>query len=133
MYTYELCRRYQDAINRKDLPGVLSLFVSEAVAKAPISGVLSVKEFHSRIFAHDRHGIARLKNVFDSVGRTKAVALQFDYTYVVRNGQPVAFDCITIFEKDENVKKFKSMTIIYDPTELRRHLKNAEIDDFVLG
>ena len=41
MYAYELCRKYHEAVNRKDLVATLNLFVPGATAKAPLSGVVS--------------------------------------------------------------------------------------------
>lgn len=132
MYAYELCRRYQGAINRKDLPAVLDLFVPGAIAKAPISGMLQVGEFFPRLFRHDKICIARLSNIFESMGAAKATALRYDCTCVLKNGKLINFDCLTIFEIDEDRKRFSSVSIYYDASDLRRYLKDEQIEGLPL-
>lgn len=134
MYSYELCRQYQDALTRKDLDAVLKLFVREATVQAPLSGTLNVEDFHKRLFSGSSSAIARLKHVFDGLGEPKTTALQFSYTWVFSDGSVVVMDGVSIFElaKDDN-SKFKKLTIIYDPTNLRRHLNEAQITSTSLG
>ena len=134
MYSYELCRQYLDAVTSKDLGAVLELFVPEATVQAPISGMLNVKDFHTRLFNSSSAAIARLKHVFEGLGEPEATALQFIYTWVFNDGTVIVMDGVTIFELSEVDKsKFKKLTIIYDPTNLKRHLNEAQINSLSLG
>jgi nuclear transport factor 2 (NTF2) superfamily protein len=133
MNAYAQARKYQDALNRKDLAGILSLFTSDATVKTPIYGVSGVQEFHERVFALQKQSIARLTNVFD--GRTKAnsIALQFSYTWVLNSGEVFAFDGVSIFELDDSSRKIARLNVIYDSTELRKHLNQTQIESVCLG
>ena len=134
MYAYELCRKYLDAANRKDLPAVLDLFAPDSTIRAPIQGILDVKEFHVRLFRPQTQAIAKLKNIFDGFGelsKTRSIALQFSYTWILGTGKALTIDGMTVFELDERLKKFKEMLIIYDPTVLRMHLQEVSSDGLV--
>lgn len=128
MYAYELCRKYQDAVNRKDIDAVDDLFVPGAKVKAPLSGITEVRPFHAQLFAGSRHAIARLINVYDGVNGTRSIALRFQYTWVMKAEGTVVLDGMNIFEVAEDPRKFSSVTIIYDPTELRRNLIGKELE-----
>ena len=134
MYAYELCRRYQEALNLKDVQAIAELFKPDAAIKAPLSGVMGVVPFHQRLFAHGRHAIAKLENVFDGMTKTRAVALQFTYTWVFGNGRTIVLDGMTIFEIDDVERKFQKVTFIYDPTELLAHIRKEGLAEaLVLG
>lgn len=125
MYTYELCRRYQDALNRKDLVSILELFTLDATAKAPMLGELDVLAFHNRVFESCGYAVTRLTNVFDGLNHARSVALQFMYTWTFPAGRQVSVEGMSVFELNEDQNKFKRLAIIYDPTEFRRKLKKG--------
>lgn len=130
MYAYELCRKYQEALNRKDLESILDLFTADATAKAPLLGELDVLTFHQRVFEPCGYAVTRLTNVFDGLHHTRSVALQFMYTWTFPAGRQVWVEGMSVFELDEERKKFSRLTVIYDPTEFRRDLKedSAELN-----
>lgn len=133
MYGYELCRRYKRALGGQDLEAVLALFTDDAEVRAPITGALPARVFHQRLFARGRGAIARLVNVFDSLGDPTTVALQFSYTWILRNGEVLEIDGITVFDIDLVLQKIARMTVIYDPTELRSRLHEDDIESLMLA
>lgn len=133
MYSYELCRQYQEALLRKDLAAVLELFMDSATVKAPISGTLGVKEFHTRLFSNSRLAIARLTNVFDGLGKARTAALQFSYTWILKDGRLMVMDGVSIFEIAEEALKFRHLTIVYDSASVRKYLNRNEIESTSLG
>lgn len=129
MYAYELCRQYQEALNRKDLESILDIFTVDATVKAPLFGELDVLTFHDRVFVSCGYAVTKLTNVFDGLYHARAVALQFMYTWTFPGGRQVSVEGMSVFELDEDRKKFSRLTVIYDPTEFRRNLKgdSAEV------
>jgi hypothetical protein len=123
MYAYELCRKYQEALNRKDLESILELFTIDASVKAPLLGELDVLTFHHRVFESTGYAVTKLTNIFDGLHHARSVALQFMYTWTFSGGRQVSVEGMSVFELDEDRKKFGRLTIIYDPTEFRRNLK----------
>jgi hypothetical protein len=128
MYSYELCRKYQEALNRKDLQGIHELFTLDASIKAPLLGTLDVRTFHDRMFESCGYAVARLTNVFDGLHHARSVALQFQYNWTFPRGRSVSLEGMSVFELDDDHKKFKRLTVIYDPTEVRRNLKDTTFD-----
>ena len=122
MYAYELCRKYQEALNRKDLESILDLFTVDASVKAPLLGELDVVSFHHRVFESCGYAVTRLTNVFDGLHHARSVALQFMYTWTFPGGRQASVEGMSVFELDEERKKFNRLTVIYDPTEFRRNL-----------
>lgn len=125
MYAYELCRRYQEALNRKDLDSLLDLFTIDALAKAPLLGELDVPTFHHRVFEFSGYAVTRLTNVFDGLHHARSVALQFMFTWTFPAGRQVSVEGMSVFELDEERKRFNRLSVIYDPTEFRRNLKES--------
>ena len=125
MYAYELCRRYQDALNRKDLKSILELFTNDASAKAPMLGEMDVVSFHNRILESGGYTVTRLTNVFDGLNHARSVALQFMYTWTFPAGRQVSVEGMSVFELNEERNKFNRLVVIYDPTEFRRNLKEG--------
>ncbi|WP_420476917.1 nuclear transport factor 2 family protein [Noviherbaspirillum sp. ST9] len=128
MYAYELCRKYQEALNRKDQEAILDLFTNDASVKAPLLGELDVMTFHQRVFESCGYAVTKLTNVFDGLHHARSVALQFVYTWTFPGGRQVSVEGMSVFELDETRKKFGRLTIIYDPTEFRRNLKGASAE-----
>lgn len=125
MYAYELCRQYQEALSRKDLESILDLFTAGASVKAPLLGELDILTFHDRVFESCGYAVTKLTNVFDGLHHARSVALQFMYTWTFPGGRQVSVEGMSVFELDEERKKFNRLTVIYDPTEFRRNLKGA--------
>lgn len=121
MFAYEQCREYLRCLNAKDLSGIVKLFTPTATIVAPLSGEASVEIFHRRLFMTGDRSVARLINVFSSLGRANATALQFHYTWVFPS-EVVEFQGISLFEMAEDSELIQRLSIIYDPTHLAGRL-----------
>jgi len=53
--------------------------------------------------------------------------MQFSYTLAIEGGQIVVLDGVANFEIDERAMKFKSLTFVYDPAEVRQLMAEAGI------
>lgn len=128
MYAYEQCKRYRQALAQKNLDAIMALFTPDATVKAPLSGNMDARTFHERLFRTPTHAITKLTNVFDGLNNAQAIALQFCYVWILKNGERLEIDGMTVFEMDMALQKFTRMTVIYDPTLVRRHLEEAWSD-----
>ncbi|NEX59511.1 nuclear transport factor 2 family protein [Noviherbaspirillum galbum] len=126
MFAYELCRRYQRAVNARDMDQILDLFVPDAMATAPISGTLPVREFHLQLFRHNERGMTQLRNVFDGLMGERSIALQFDYTWTREGDIPLVLQGVTIFDLAGTKDKLAGLTMIYDASELRKYLAGQQ-------
>lgn len=120
MYAYELCRKYHEAVNQKNLAATLKLFAPGATAKAPLSDVVDVEEFHIRLFECSRRGTSKLLDVFEGLRTSGHVAMRFHYSHILAT-KTIELDGMTVFEYDENSRRFEGLTMIYDPSPLLRH------------
>lgn len=127
MDALELCKTYQQLLSNKDLEGIQGLFTPDAIVKAPISGTGSVERFHSYLFGSIKKTIAKFPNVITRRGKPDTITMQFSYTFMMAGDHLVVLDGIINFEIDEESGKFRKLTVIYDPTELRRLMDEADV------
>lgn len=127
MDVISLCRRYQHALTNKDLSALESLFIDGATVTGPISGTAGVRQFHEYLFANTKKSVARFGNVIRHQEKQNAVTLPFSYTLSIATGEVTVLDGITIFEFNAANEKIKSLTVIYDATDLRHLMADASI------
>lgn len=122
MYSFELCRKYQEAINKGNLEQTMMLFADEATVTAPLTGQSSARKFHEWLFGTTRETITRLRRVFQSLDSNGALAMQLHYTWILSNGKILEFDGMMIFEFSSDRMSIRKLTIIYDTGPIRTHV-----------
>lgn len=127
MSPLELCRKYQDAMSRKDLPALEELFTPDAVMKSPIAGTAGVRQFHSYLFANTKKTLARFGDAFRHRDKGNGITVPFSFTLSIASGEIAVLNGVMRFEIEESLQKFKTATIIYDPSELRHLMDEAGI------
>lgn len=127
MNAVELCEKYRDALSTKDLPAIQSLFTQDAIVTAPISGAVSVEQFHAYLFRNTKKALAKFPNVLSSRYKYPSITLQFSYTLSIASGDAIVIDGAAVFEVDETLGKFKGLTVMYDASDLRRFMAEAGI------
>lgn len=119
MTTEQLCTQYLDALNAGDLDQVLSLFAPDGVIVSPLYGTMAVEAFYRDLFADTNRSVTTLLNIFDKAKSATAVALHFRYSWTLKSGKVVEFECVDVFELTPDRSKFAKLTIIYDTAPLR--------------
>ncbi|WP_326507618.1 nuclear transport factor 2 family protein [Noviherbaspirillum album] len=127
MYSFELCRKYQEAINRGNLEQALTLFADEATVNAPLTGQSSARKFHEWLLGTTKETITRLKHVFQSLDSSGALAMQLHYTWVLSNGKTLEFEGVMIFEFTADRMSICKLTIIYDTEPIRTHVSQSAL------
>ena len=133
MYAFELCRRYQDAINAGQLGAVMALFEPGATITTPLAGTLGVEEYHRRLLGHTRQTISRLLNVFEGLNGAPSVALYLQHTLIMASGKSVEFTAIDVYQFSADRQRFISIHILYDSAPVRAQLTREQLAGFTLG
>ncbi|GAB3542978.1 hypothetical protein GCM10027343_15870 [Noviherbaspirillum agri] len=123
---HALCKKYEDALSRNDLPGILALFTPDATVTAPITGTMDVARFHTYLFSYTKKASANLPNVIRRRKNPAALTIQFSYTFLTTCGKVAVIDGVATFEFDKALQTFRKLTIIYNDTDMR--LMMAEED-----
>lgn len=118
----QVCKEYLAAANRADLPAVLSFFTQDATVVSPLYGEMSVEEYHKMLFNDTKHSIIRLQNIFEAINDDRAMALQFNYTWVLNSGKSLNLELMSLFELAPKRNLLSKLTYIYDTAQLRTHL-----------
>ena len=125
MSTEELCKRYLAALNEGNLADVLSLFAPNAAIFSPLYGAIEAESFYRQLFADTNRSVTRLLNIFLPGADTPSVALHFHYTWTLKSGKVVQFECVDVFELTADKQKFSKLTIIYDTAPIRADFEES--------
>jgi hypothetical protein len=114
----EIARNYIDLLEKGDIRGVISLFSSTGIVHSPIYGKKSAKEFYNDLAEDTSESKLTINGIFEEPGSNR-VALYFNYTWTLKNGEVVNFDVVDIivFDDDNNIVNLK---IIYDTRYSRK-------------
>ncbi|OWW18240.1 nuclear transport factor 2 family protein [Noviherbaspirillum denitrificans] len=125
MGTEELCKRYLAALNKGSLADVLSLFAPNATVLSPLYGLVDAGNFYRQLFADTNRSVTTLLNIFVPSGNAPSVALHFHYTWTLKSGKVVQFECVDVFELTADRQQFSKLTIIYDTAPLRADFEES--------
>ena len=121
----ELCKRYLAALNEGSLASVLALFAPKASIVSSLYGMIEVENFYRALFADTNRSVAKLLNIFLPSGDASSVALHFHYTWTLKSGKVVQFECVDVFELTADKQKFAKLTIIYDTAPIRADFEES--------
>ncbi len=115
----EICEQYLDALNKGNLEAVLSVFDPDAVVDSPLYGEIPATTFYTDLFADTNRSETNLLNIFVSDNENSSVALHFHYSWTLKNGRIVEFECVDIISIALDTKKIIKLKIIYDTAPIR--------------
>lgn len=121
----KLCRNYLAALSEGNLEDVLSLYAPEATVVSPLYGVIEAEDFYRELFADTDRSVTKLANIFLPSENKPSVALHFHYTWTLKNGKSVQFECVDVFELTADMQKFSKLTIIYDTAPIRADFEES--------
>lgn len=117
--TLEICKQYLYALNNGDLKKVLSLFDPDAVIDSPLYGKIPAATFYKALFADTNRSETRLLNIFNSNNGNSSVALHFHYSWTLKSGKILEFECVDVIDIALDTKKITKLKIIYDTAPIR--------------
>lgn len=116
---------YLNALESGSAGAVLALFAPGAVVHSPLYGQQPATEFYPALFADSSSSRIEPLNAFQSLPPALAGAAYFRYHWTLANGQLVVFDCVDIFQfNDQGL--ITDLRIIYDASETRRALSELK-------
>jgi hypothetical protein len=133
MYAFQFCNKYQKAINSGQFDLASEFFATNASIMTPIRGSMNAIDYHKQLVHHAKHGVIRLRNVFQGLNDTPSVAQYLHYTWILKTGKFLEFNGVDIYEFMPDLKKFSNLTIIYDTAPLRKYLTEEQIATFSSG
>ena len=99
---------------------VVRLFAPDAMVYSPLYGKVEASRFYRELFADTKSSEIKLKNIFISAENPHCAAAHFTYSWTMKDGSLVEFDCVDVFEFAPGSDKILSLTIIYDTHQTRK-------------
>ena len=121
----QLCEHYLAALESGRLEDVMALFTTDAIVDSPLYGEVPAAPFYAGLFADTRSSENRLINIYSTDDDQHSVALHFAYTWTLRNGKRVEFECVDVFDIAPNEDKFTRLKIIYDTAAIRPEFEQS--------
>lgn len=114
----DLCKTYLSALNKSDLPKVISLFSPQGRVVSPLYGELAAEDFYRKLFEDTNESVVELKDILCNSDKHSG-ALYFTYHWTLATGHLVHFDVIDYIQLNEQ-DQIESLRIIYDTKQTRQ-------------
>ncbi|MEO5891861.1 MAG: nuclear transport factor 2 family protein [Ferruginibacter sp.] len=121
-----IIQQYLQALESGDEEKITRLFADNAIVYSPLYGEVQANHFFKGLFADTSRSEITLLNTFSSLDNPETCAAQFRYDWTLKNGTETNFDCVDIFQFDDQ-DKIKSLTIIYDTYKIRGKFEDLDV------
>lgn len=88
-------------------------------------GQIDAARFHQELFSDIQSSKIALKNTFANPENDNTAAAPFVYSWTLKDGTLVHFECIDVFEFIPQSNKIQFLTIIYDTYHTRAGFKKV--------
>jgi len=116
---------YFDGLEKGSYSDVIELFSPNAIVHSPLYGQIEATRFYQELFADTKSSQITLKNVFVSLENPHTAAAQFVYSWTLKDGTPVCFECVDVFDFVPESAQIKKLTIIYDTHHTREEFSKV--------
>ena len=113
----EKIRNYLQSLESGDYQQVMRLFAPGAVVHSPLYGFRPAREFYRELLADSAASRIHLLHIYHQPGSLRS-AVHFTYEWTLADGGQAVFDCVDLFEWDEE-QKITQLKIIYDTSQTR--------------
>lgn len=114
-------KEYLHELERSNVDGVVALFAADARIYSPLLGWVSPRPFYEKLAAASGNSSICLLDVFQSTQGSRTANAYFRYDWVLRDGSKVSFDCVDVFDFNEQ-GQIEKLVIIYDTHQIRADL-----------
>jgi hypothetical protein len=114
----EIVKTYFYHLKTGNYPEIINLFSKNSVVMSPLYGERNPTDFYKELFSDTNQSKIDLKNIFVSDDQPNTIAAHFLYNWTMKNGNIANFECIDVFELN-NENKIDKLTIIYDTYQTR--------------
>ena len=117
LYTRQI-RRYLDTLERGDVAAICALFEPDARIFSPFLGWVTPAPFFAKVAAASGQSkITPIDICVSATGARRATGY-FIYDWGLKDGSAVRFECVDVFEFDED-GLIEKMVIVYDTHPIR--------------
>lgn len=120
----QIIRNYLQTLANSDYTSLMNLFDQDALVHSPLYGEITAKKFYKELFEDTSESTITLLNILQGEN-SKVAAGHFRYDWTLADGTPTSFECVDIFEfNDEG--KIKELRIIYDSASTRTEFEGMK-------
>ena len=113
----KIMEAYLRALEAGEYAALMELFADDAMVHSPLYGDQPASDFFRALFRDTDHSIITPLHFFDDEPARVGAAF-FIYECVFDNGRHTSFECVDLFEFDEQAKIHK-LKIVYDTAQTR--------------
>jgi ketosteroid isomerase-like protein len=110
-------KAYLGALGNADYEALMSLFATDAIVVSPLYGEQAAAVFYRNLLQDSHRSELTFLDVFTNADTDKA-SLHFRYRWTMTDGTVVTFDCVDVFEFDDD-HRITRLVIIYDTAQAR--------------
>lgn len=122
----EKIKAYLQSLEAGDYQQLINLFAAGAIVHSPLYGRRTAPEFYRSLLADSAGSRIQLLHIYHQPGSRRA-AVNFIYEWTLANGSELAFDCVDLFEWNEE-QQFTQLKIIYDASQTRPALERQKLN-----
>lgn len=121
-----IIQKYFSALENSDINKIIQLFTENAIVVSPLYGEINAAKFYSELFEDTLSSKITLKDIYHSMSVPNRIAAHFKYYWKMKNESYVTFECMDVFELDNESEKIEKLTIIYDSRQTRCEFENIK-------
>lgn len=118
-------KAYFQGLENGSYQDVIKLFSPEARVHSPLYGQVEAVRFYKELFLDTQSSKITLKNTFVNPENDNTAAAHFVYSWTLKDGALVRFECVDVFEFVPHSDKIQFLTIIYDTYHTREGFKKV--------
>jgi len=119
MSKHAVVKAYFQGLEKGSYSNVIQLFAPHAIVHSPLYGQVEASRFYKELFSDTQSSQITLKNTFVNPENPNTAAAHFVYSWTLRDGKLVRFECVDVFDFVPNSDKIQTLTIIYDTYHTR--------------
>jgi hypothetical protein len=117
----DVIKAYFHGLEKASYQDIIKLFSPNAVVYSPLYGKIEAVRFYKELFSDTQSSKIVLKNIFLSADKPDTAAAHFVYSWTMKDGTQVRFECVDVFDFALQSDKILSLTIIYDTYHTRKN------------
>ena len=121
----KIIENYLAALSKGDRRQILMLFSPDAVVHSPLYGLMKATDFYEELFKDTAQSTIRLQGIYTDVDRPDRAAAHFHYQWRLSSGRDTSFECVDLFQFDQESNRIKELRIIYDTQKTREEFEET--------
>jgi hypothetical protein len=98
MNKQNVVKAYFQGLEKGSYQNIIKLFSSDAKVHSPLYGQIDAARFYKELFSDTQSSKITLKNTFVNPEDDNTAAAHFVYSWTLKDGTLVHFECVDVFE-----------------------------------